>query len=292
MRSLKILDSLSRPGAPGRYNEDCMGWTKSACFVLDGATGLGGGRLTSHPGSDAAWLAEMARNRLAALCASGQYTTDIVRKINSDVADFLGAEIGPDPVEDWRYPVAGFEMLRLIGDSLEISGLGDCVLYIVNSEGAAFSHTPLPEFSDAERESAREVIARSGSLTRLPSMLHDEAEQGRMREFRASYNKPGSPIWTLGREPVAADHVSFAEMSKEFLVAGPLHGLLCSDGFSALVDRYAAYSASGLVDAARERGLDELYAELRRIEADDPDGRAFPRFKQSDDATAILFRVS
>lgn len=291
MRSLKILDSLSKPGAPGRYNEDCMGWTKSACFVLDGATGLGGDRLTSHPGSDAAWLSEMASNRFTALCASGQYTTDIVRKINCDVAAFLAAETGPGPVEDWSYPVAGFEMLRLVGDRLEISGLGDCVLYMVNAEGAAFSHTPLPEFSDAERELAKAVIARSGGLTGVQSMIEEPLARASEKQLRASYNKPGSPVWTLGREPGAADHVSFAEVPAEFPGAGPLHGLLCSDGFSALVDRYAAYTAAQLVSAARERGLAALYAELRRIEADDPDGHAFPRFKPSDDATAILFSV-
>lgn len=292
MKSLKILDSLSKPGAPGRCNEDSMGWTKSACFVLDGATGLGGDRLTSHPGSDAAWLSEMARNRFAALCASGQYTIDIVRKINSDAGTFLANEIGTARVEEWQYPVAGFEMLRLIGDRLEISGLGDCVLYLLNAEGELFSHTPLPDFSDVERASAREVIARTGSLTRQASMPQDEAEQLRMREFRAGYNKPGSPIWTLGREPGAADHLSFAELPAEFPGAEPLHGLLCSDGFSALVDKYAAYSAAGLVAAARERGLAVLYAELRAIEAGDPDGYAFPRFKRGDDATAILFAVT
>ncbi|WP_110033264.1 hypothetical protein [Hoeflea marina] len=271
-----------------------MGWTATACFVFDGATGLGGDRLTAHPGSDAAWLSEMARNRFAALCSSGQYTTDIIRKVNTDVRAFLDAETDAAAavVEDWRYPVAGYEMLRLVGDRLEISGLGDCVLHLVNADGAVFSHTPLPEFSDAEQISARAAIARAGGLKRLPSMLHDEAEQERMRMFRAGYNKPGSPVWTLGRNPDAADHASFARVPPEFLDGRPLQGLLMSDGFSALADRYAAYTAVGLVAAARQRGLAALCTELRGIEAEDADGHQFPRFKQSDDATAILFSVS
>ena len=238
--------------------------------MLDGATGLGGDRLTSHPGSDAAWLSEMACNRFAALCASGQYTTDIVRKINSDVAAFLAAETGPDPVEDWSYPVAGFEMLRLVGDRLEISGLGDCVLYMVNAEGAAFSHTPLPEFSDTERELAKAVIARSGGPDRPPV---DNRGAAGARQRKATPRRLQQARLTgldAGARTDAADHVSFAEVPAEFPGVGPLHGLLCSDGFSALVDRYAVYSAAGLVSAARERGLAALYAELRRIEADDP----------------------
>ena len=35
-----------------------------------------------------------------------------------------------------------------------------------------------------------------------------------------------------------------------------------------------------------------MLAELRRIErAEDPDGRLYPRFKVSDDATALLFEI-
>ncbi len=65
-----------------------------------------------------------------------------------------------------------------------------------------------------------------------------------------------------------------------------------SDGFSALVDRYQAYDAAGLVCAALDKGLQELARELRAIEAADAAGTRHPRFKVSDDATALLMRLS
>jgi hypothetical protein len=37
--------------------------------------------------------------------------------------------------------------------------------------------------------------------------------------------------------------------------------------------------------------LRALYNEIRDIENADPDGRKFPRFKKSDDATAIFLKV-
>jgi hypothetical protein len=67
---------------------------------------------------------------------------------------------------------------------------------------------------------------------------------------------------------------------------------LASDGFLALASDYARYTPEGLFDAALARGLTPLGEELRATEASDPDGIAYPRFKRSDDATALLLRVS
>jgi hypothetical protein len=66
---------------------------------------------------------------------------------------------------------------------------------------------------------------------------------------------------------------------------------LASDGFLALVSDYGAYSADSLMAAALDKGLAALGDELRAIEAADPDGARFARFKKSDDATAILLRL-
>jgi len=68
--------------------------------------------------------------------------------------------------------------------------------------------------------------------------------------------------------------------------------LLASDGFSALVDLYEAMDAAALVEAALADGLEPLVRQAREIETRiDPDGRLYPRFKESDDATALLVRA-
>ena len=48
----------------------------------------------------------------------------------------------------------------------------------------------------------------------------------------------------------------------------------------------------GLIATAQSHGLTVLGEELRLIEAGDPEGHEFPRFKKSDDATALLLRVT
>jgi hypothetical protein len=64
--------------------------------------------------------------------------------------------------------------------------------------------------------------------------------------------------------------------------------LLASDGFLALASDYARYTPETLLAAAAARGLGTLGEELRAVEASDPEGLRFPRFKRSDDATALL----
>ena len=68
--------------------------------------------------------------------------------------------------------------------------------------------------------------------------------------------------------------------------------LLASDGFLALAGDYGAYGAAGLMQAAMARGLAPLGEELRAIEEADAEGVKFPRFKKSDDATALLLKLS
>ena len=63
-------------------------------------------------------------------------------------------------------------------------------------------------------------------------------------------------------------------------------------GFFALAVDYARYKPRSLVRMAEKKGLAALGRELRAIEKRDPEGARYPRFKTSDDATALLLRVT
>lgn len=78
----------------------------------------------------------------------------------------------------------------------------------------------------------------------------------------------------------------------EFSVAPGDHLLLMSDGFSSLVSDYDAYDLDGLVAAVATKGLHGLLSEIREIEEADRSCARFPRFKISDDATAVWLKVS
>jgi len=105
----------------------------------------------------------------------------------------------------------------------------------------------------------------------------------RLRAARSN----GSICGRLTPDVRAAGHVLRHHLSlqKDALL------LIASDGFLALVSDYGVYDMQGLMAAASTKGLGALGAELRAIEDQDPLGEKFPRFKKSDDATAVLLRV-
>jgi hypothetical protein len=274
--TLRITDMLSDAGDVARVNEDAAGGNRCSAFVIDGATGLGEKSIVGLEGSDAAWLARLAKTFFEQQVTPGRDMADIVRTLNKQAATVVHDSSGGLPIAPWSLPVAGFQLVRVEGGSLVAYGLGDCRLFLTGSDGVTVDATALPGSHVNEREGA--VRALSDEPT-----VRDE-----LRRHRATYNRDDSSVWTLGTEPAAAKHLAVERLVAEL----PATGLLCTDGFAALSDQYGRYSPAELVATAKSAGLKAMLAELRRIErAEDPDGRLYPRFKVSDDATALLFEV-
>jgi hypothetical protein len=283
---LEILDSISDPAKPGAENEDRIGWNETAAFVIDGATGLGDPAI-APPASDAAWIAEWARQRLAAELAPDRSLRDVVRDLSAAARARFFALADAD-IERYRHPSASFQSLRLTEAGLEVAGLGDCTLFLRDTTGSLSRHSGLRAGRSGEQSSARTALNRLGGLDAEGEGFRDAETLAALRASRARHNTEGG-VWTLGIHPEAGDHVRI-EMPAVRL---PAVGLLCSDGFADIVDNYALHSAAALMDRAERHGLAPLLAEIRRLERDvDPKGLQFPRYKRSDDASAVLVRVS
>lgn len=288
MTSLKlsVLDACSEPGVPGGVNEDAWGANGRCAFVIDGATGLGDEPVIARQGTDAQWLAQLAATEFRAGVEDDVPVGAVVRRINTRTAEAIAARGHAVPA--WNLPVAGFQMIRVENGSITTWGLGDCRLFLAGADRRVTTATAHEEASAREREAARRAVAHAGGLAEIRSLARHPDIREKLREARALYNRPGAGIWTLGTAPAAADHVAMEMLTPTL----PAAGLLCSDGFAALVDQYGAYDMRGLVEAAQRTGLAALLAELRDIErVRDPNGLRFPRFKASDDATAVLFAI-
>lgn len=286
MSTLRLLDSLSDPGSTARRNEDTVGCNASCAFVIDGATGLGG-RPLLDASSDAAWLATFAAAFFETKVGAVNPIADVVRGLNADVQQRIADAAAGETIEAWALPTASFQLVRLEDGELAVYGLGDCRLFLAGAAGAAFETNGA--YSKAESEGARRAVAQAGGLTAWRSLAEEPVVREALRRSRARHNQPGGSVWTLGSAPEAAAHLS----TWQFSLALPARGLLCTDGFSALADKYGRYDGAQLIRAASEHGLATLMAELRLIEREeDPDGQQYPRFKVSDDATALLFEVS
>jgi hypothetical protein len=280
--TFELLDSLSLPGDAAKPNEDAFGHDAQAAVVLDGATPLGDGLM---PGpSDAAWIAQFGARRLLAHLRDGESARKAVRGALADAQKSFEALRRQPPQEMWQTPCASM-MLAVVGDdAVEFLSFGDCAA-LVQPEGGAV--TVVGETFDkraAEAKRAR-AIAKEKNLSPASGLSRPEF----LDALRAARNRINSgSTWLFSPDVKAASHAARRVVKA---LPGTLL-LLASDGFLALASDYGAYGADSLMNAAVKNGLKALGEELRAIEAGDAGGDKFPRFKKSDDATALLLRLT
>jgi serine/threonine protein phosphatase PrpC len=279
--TLELLESLSLPGDAAKPNEDAFGHKGEAALVMDGATMLGDGLM---PGpSDAAWIAQFGARRLLAHLGDGNGPRMALRAALADTQKSFEALRRMPPEDVWQTPCASMMLAAQVETGLECLWFGDCAA-LVKQGGAAV--TVVGETFDkraAEAERARSVAQEKGLAP--ASGLSRPEFIGILRAARNRINSGNA--WLFSPEVAAASHVS-----RRVLKVQPGSTLLlATDGFLALASDYGAYGADGLMAAAMQKGLAALGTELRAIESGDVGGEKFPRFKKSDDATALLLRI-
>ena len=272
--------------ASGAANEDiaAAAWfgAVQTAWVLDGATGIGDRDYVMEGPTDAAWLARALSDGLGRRDPGALPPRDYFSGVIAVVAEryrMLVPDHGALP--PYALPSAAGVWLRIADDALELAHQGDCVAVV--EQGTRISVFGIVDQTGLEDIQGL-VTARQAAgpiAGKLLDALGDD-----LRDRRARLNQPGG-YWMLGIEPRAA-----AAMSVERFPALPgTRVLLCSDGYWRLVDHFNRYDAAGLLKASFERGPDALLDELRAMEADDLDCRAFPRVKPMDDATALILRL-
>ena len=275
---LSFVESISLAGDRAKQNDDACGFLGDRAWVLDGATDLHGAPLTGWK-SDASWLANIANSQLHGM--EGQDLRNAIHTVSVVAAQAFANLVGDKIYERWQSPISSLLMVEETYDGLAGIDLGDSRMFALGADdvvhavgGPATGREAETRAAAQQTESEKPLLERTNTIEML-------------RRSRASLNQAGAH-WTFGIDPNCADH---ARLWK-FKLARPAHVLLMTDGFAALTDQYGAYDAAGLVHAALDKGLQELGRELRAIEAQDATGALHPRFKKSDDATALLMRLS
>jgi hypothetical protein len=247
--------------------------------VVDGATDYTDKPVTKTA-SDASWIAQAASTALSTWTYGD--LREAVRNASETAASQFSYLTRGQEIERWQLPVASLLMLteneRGAVDGID---LGDCRVFALGADGAiriaggaAGGVDDEVKFAAAAPDAGKPLLQRTAALAR-------------MRQLRAGMNQDGAS-WTFGLQPACADHARLWTLN----LKRPAHLLLMTDGFSALADRYRVYEPAALVRAAAASGLQELGRELRAIEAADAAATRHPRFKTSDDATALLLRLS
>lgn len=281
--TFRVLDSVSVPGNPAKANEDAFGAEARAAVVMDGATGLGDNLMPGR--SDAAWLATFGARRLMAYVRDGASAREAVAAALFDAQTSFEALRRRPPAETWEMPFSSMMLVAEAPRGIEALWFGDCAALVKRSDAAA---EIVGDALDKREKEAQRVAKLSGKygLTSASAANRPQFIES-LRKGRNHANTVEG-TWAFSPDVRAADHVNGKALEAP---AGTIV-LLCSDGFLALVSDYKAYDAEGLVAACQTKGLAKLVEELRAIEAKDADGIVFPRFKTSDDATALLIQLT
>ncbi len=274
---LTLVESISLAGDRRKQNDDAFGLSATRAWVLDGATDLHEAPL-SGAASDASWIAQTANACLHQLQGD---LRDVVRTASASAADAFHRLLNGRPLERWQSPISSLLIVEETPAGLCGLDLGDSRVFALDAGAAVHAAGGPEEAADAESKLAAQQTDADKPLLRRTATIE------MLRRMRAELNHPGAS-WTFGLDSACADHAR----TWRFALRRPAHILLMTDGFSALVDRYRAYDAGGLVQAALDAGLQELGRELRAIESADASGALHPRFKASDDATALLLRLT
>jgi len=278
-----LLDSLSLPGDPSKPNEDAFAAEACAAVVLDGATPLNPPLLPGK--SDAAWIAAFGARRLMAHLKDGDRPRAALHHALADAEhSFAGLRRRP-PREGFEMPCASMMLAVERVDGLDLLWYGDCTALLLRPDGACAVFGEAFDKRAAEAGEAARFLKETG-LAPVEALVRAEY----LPLFRTARNKVNGPggSWLFSPVAAASEHVSRARADAP---PGTLV-LLCTDGFLVLAGDYGAYGPKTLVEAAAEKGLIRLGEELRDVEESDPEGRRHPRFKKSDDATAVLLRLS
>jgi hypothetical protein len=131
-----------------------------------------------------------------------------------------------------------------------------------------------------------DAFAQHEYLATRDQLIRSPAHQFRVQELVAAQrrhrNQPGG-YWVAGAKPAAAYEA----------VTGPRpldqvsRRALLSDGISCLVDLYAVVDWPELLDSMQKHGPAYVISRVREVEDADPIGTRWPRYKRSDDATAV-----
>ncbi|MCC0580211.1 protein phosphatase 2C domain-containing protein [Streptomyces californicus] len=253
-------------------NEDFAAAAPGAAVLLDGAGVAGAETGCSH---GVAWFSATLGGLLLSGvtsrptrpltdCLAG--AIDRVRRLHGGTCDLVHR----------ASPTSTVVAVRVGAEVVEYLVLGDSTLLLADKGGAvtAVSDRRLDEVGRQLR----------GTLDSLPTGTPEHARA--LAEYRDALtgrrNRPDG-FWIAGPDSSAAEHAFAGTLPRSALASVTL----LSDGATRLVDRFELASWREALDVINSSGPEELIRSVRAAEADDPDGRRWPRGKAHDDATVL-----
>lgn len=253
-------------------NEDWVAGTPTLAVVLDGLStaGLATGCCHGVPW----YVAHLGGHLVAALA-------DPERPLSDGLADALDRVAATHPECDLGNPgtpSATVAILRHRSGVLDHLVLADSPIVLDGSQG----HTVITDIRvDEVLPDLRAEVERHETHT--PE--HKEALQRLVLAQRQVRNTPEG-YWVAASSAEAAQHALIGTTPLE----GVQSAAVVSDGVSRLVTEYGMATWSDVFATLQAGGPRELIETVRKVEATDPTGIRWPRYKSGDDAAVAYCR--
>ncbi|MQA96589.1 MAG: hypothetical protein GEV11_18785 [Streptosporangiales bacterium] len=264
----------SLPGKPDTPNEDWMGATLQSAVVLDGLSAPAGDTGCVH---GTPWFVRSLGSHLIA--AAAEPSVPLTAALASAIGLVADSHRASCDLEHPGTPSTTVAMVRITDDTVDYLVLADSMVMVETTEDLhVITDTRVDQMvADEHAEALRH---RLGSREREAKLQHMIDRQRQVR------NQPGG-YWVAQNDPSAAAHAYVGSFPRlEFRGAA-----LLSDGVSRIVDLYESLTWQALYDELQNRGPDHALHQVRTLEDEDPEGRRWPRYKRSDDATAVVVRA-
>lgn len=259
-------------------NEDFVYGNDTFGFILDGASGLGENYLVGN--SDAQVFSHFIGSQLITLLANEKIATN--RALMQAVTKFAQKyrkELGRLTPDMW--PSATFSCYRKIGDEMEFSWLGDSpITAFLSQQMRTFYDRTVPQ-NDQRIVTAFHQLLKKGEVIDVAK----ETVKEDLIKNRQMKNTPN------GYAILDPSPIGIARLSQKKLPLVQVEKIvITSDGFYRLVDTFNECTPHQLGQFKDYSMLVSACDHLRQLEREDDQLLTYPRFKQSDDASILVWQ--
>ncbi|OOC52472.1 MULTISPECIES: protein phosphatase 2C domain-containing protein [Nocardiopsis] len=260
------ITSASQPGG-SKPNEDWTGARGDLVVVLDGLSapeGVGG---CQH---GTPWYVEHLGERLLTQARSELPLREVLKKAIAQVA---ALHQGTCDLADPGTPSSTVALVRTGEELVEALVLADSPVVMDLPSGIeVFTDHRVNEVVHQEREAT--LAAPTGSVEQQERLAEMVRVQRMVRNTEGGY-------WVAQADGEASEHA----LATSWPASSVRRFAVMSDGASCLVEQYQDMSWRGLLDLVERSGASAVLDRVREIEAGDPEGKRWPRYKRGDDAT-------
>ena len=281
MRNIKYL---SKQGDKIKPNEDKITIIDGAAWVLDGATGITGKKITEKE-TDALWYVEKINNYLINNINSSKSLKDIMKSAIREVKENYNTYEGYKNLDEVDYPCAAIALVRFNNKELEYYVMGDCTLIYKEKDEKAVEIVDkrIIELVDRILDSI-EKVSKEKEVSILEARKYCDNEVLDVRKMKNRSN--GYWILELNEEAIDNGLYGKIDISKEVSIS------LTSDGFSQYYDTFnLAEGYSEFINIVKETNIDDLYNNLYLSQEEDSKCNNYPRLKKRDDSSIVYFEV-